>query len=517
MVKQCHDSTTKDRVNLHCQIGSFSNDLSYMLHKSINSPSWNYPLSSSLQKRRPLPLQEHPESSLSGSSGDEDSVQESFIEVSSSSQSRSASRGTGIKKKKKKQRKRQSRSQDSDSEPEQRPLAESFHHNRKNLRHEMTKNGSAKAERAAARAAKKVEQEAKQQAEEAAQQENAQLKLELARLQKKIKLDRSGTSARGSGSKGSQSAMAREVKKVAKTKLWKICKFLRNQNKLDKATKYVMETMDLIEFAGLEGKELVEAKEVWIATHSGCVREALNKHRNYVQQELRNVMEKVFLENKEDEFPNEKQILDLAMRDKLDDETPDEEREQHQKLFDNYWNVLMPKVAGHHAWGPAKRHYELMSTGMADPEDKKDVQYVTPSDEAFLILIWLNCYKKWRYVFLTKREATNKDPADPTREPDPDHADMQTPYTDSKSGQKKFGGWLPAGITKYRALDDQIHKNRMDNEMYVEAVEKNALERIQKAEKLEEKEANRKTKKRSKKSADQDDDETDDENDFTDW
>jgi hypothetical protein len=155
--------------------------------------------------------------------------------------------------------------------------------------------------------------------------ENEMLKMKLLRLQKKLKLDRTGA-ARNSASSGTQTAMVREVSKCTKSKLWKVCKFIKNHAKLDKATKFVMETLDLTEMEGLKGKELVEAQEVWKAKYSGVVRQALNKQRNYVQQEIRHVLLQNFKQNKEKEFPNIDQMLELIMRNKLDEDTEEAER-----------------------------------------------------------------------------------------------------------------------------------------------------------------------------------------------
>lgn len=456
------------------------------------------------------PFDQDPDSSFTeeGEDDSEDTEPQSFIDTSSSSRSRASGSHRKYSKKKKRRSKSSRNQEDSDSDAPL-PLADSIHHKRQANRLEqhpiMSGKGGNKASRASARAKKKQEQQ--QQQQENVQKENQQLKLELRRIQKKLKLDRTGGSGRPIVA-GTNRAMQREVHKCTKQKLWKICKFLRSQGKLDKATKFVMEKLQLAEMDGLEGSDLVDAQETWKATFSKSVRTALNKQRNYVQQELRELMEKeVFQKGKEDEFPDEKQILDIAMRNKLDDATPKEERALYEKLFDNYWNILTPKVAGHFAWGPNKRHYELMSSGKEDDDSEN---YVSPSDEAFLVLIWLNCYKKWRYRELLKRD-------EPEKELEEDHDDMKTPYTDAKGGQKIFGGWNEAGITKFRELEKAIKENRETEKKYIEEVEQQALERIRKVEKVAEKDASRKTKKRKKKVAAIEEESTDDENDYGMW
>ena len=79
--------------------------------------------------------------------------------------------------------------------------------------------------------------------------------------------------------------------------------------------------------------------------------------------------EEVFAKKKEAEFPNVEQMKNLVMRNKLDDKTPEAERKLYEKLFDNYWNLLLPKSAGHYSWGPTKRHYCLPSFDTLDDSD----------------------------------------------------------------------------------------------------------------------------------------------------
>ena len=108
------------------------------------------------------------------------------------------------------------------------------------------------------------------------------MRIELLRYKKRSKIDQSGTSV--TRVSGTQSAMEREVASMTKKGLWKICKFIKNEVKLNKAVKFVMEKMDLADFDGLDGEALVSAQEEWKSLHSKFVRTSLNKQRNYVQQ-----------------------------------------------------------------------------------------------------------------------------------------------------------------------------------------------------------------------------------------
>ena len=266
----------------------------------------------------------------------------------------------------------------------------------------------------AAAAKKSLQQEAEKANK--AEKENQLLREQLARSKKQLKISRNGGSA---SKKGTSRAMEKEVAKVTKTDLWKICKFFKNQTKAMKGTKCVMEKLELLEFEGLEGEKLAEAQEEWKGNYVVTVREALNMQRNYVQQELREVMEeKVFDVNKEAEFPNMEQMAQLVLRAKMDDATPTEEARKMMALFDKYWNVLIPKVAGNKWWPPSKRHHQIASYP-EDRDSETDPPPVTPQDEAFCLLVWENCCKKWWCKAQCKRGVLvpYPDGADPPAEP----------------------------------------------------------------------------------------------------
>jgi hypothetical protein len=341
------------------------------------------------------------------------------------------------------------------------------------------------------------------------EKENAALREKLERLTKRMKLERSGPSRAVSTN---EVAMIREVKKHTKKRLWKRCKFFISEKKLLKGTKFVMKGMHLTDLEGLRGRDLIHAQEDWIATYKNVVREAINKQRNYVQQELHDYMfDEVFKKGLEEQFPTDKDIRDLVLRDKLDGDTPDEERAIMETKFDNYWNVLMPKAAGDHSWGKSKRHYGLMSTALLVDDAPEDEQQlcVSAADEAFLALIWLNCYKKWWYNAQVKRGVDKKDLYE---------KDLETPFTDPKSGQAKFGGWKDEGLEEFKELCTAIEKNRMKEKVYLKNVETAALKRIRTQEKVDELDAKRsEKKKKGNKKRTYNEDENDEESDYEQW
>ena len=153
-------------------------------------------------------------------------------------------------------------------------------------------------------------------------------------------------------------------------------------------------------------------------------------------------MEKTLKDGKGDTMPNVEEIQKIVFRDDMDDEADKDQKDRLCELFIEHWRTLMPKVAGHWAWAPNKQEYHLISFGTQDPEDLASDYLVSPSDEAFLVVLWENCHKKWAHLDECRKNKT---------QPDPEDTRLVTPYSSSKSGQKKFGGWREAGIQKYDA------------------------------------------------------------------
>ena len=95
-----------------------------------------------------------------------------------------------------------------------------------------------------------------------------------------------------------------------------------------------MEQLELAELKGLEGEALKAAQEVWIARYKNDVRLAINKQRNYVQQELRDFMMNEFAEGNDLLIPDVEQMEALVLRDNLEDKTDKDTLALYETLFD---------------------------------------------------------------------------------------------------------------------------------------------------------------------------------------
>ena len=144
----------------------------------------------------------------------------------------------------------------------------------------------------------------------------------------------------------------RHIVKSAQQHLFQRCKFIKNEQYLQKATKMVMEIANPIEFVGLGAKDLRFAQLEWCQPGGGnenLVRTSVNAQRNYCLNELHDLYtKKVFPEGKQEEWPNDKDIYDLAMRNGMKE--GDKTNETYREKMVLYWEVMLVKVAGMAYW-----------------------------------------------------------------------------------------------------------------------------------------------------------------------
>ena len=295
------------------------------------------------------------------------------------------------------------------------------------------------------------------------------------------------------------SAMEALVTDATKNDFFKIAKFIANDEQLENATAMVLDFLDLQDFEDLEGSELDRARNVWVESHKEIVRNTMNDWRNYIQGELFKLFK--LLNSKEgglNEVPNADQILNIAKRSGMQKGT--DNYDANMQLLVGYWDQMIPKVAGHKDWGPGKRHHLLMSFAHRN-NDARESLHVTPSDEAFLVVLWENCYKRWVYEdekskWTKEQKAADAKAAAEAKEKGKDYvpdARAVPPYTNPKGGVSKYGGWNKAGRKRYREVLDIIIESK--KKPYLEAIEKEALALVRAKHGCDEKEAKRKKAK----------------------
>ena len=334
---------------------------------------------------------------------------------------------------------------------------------------------------------------------------------------------------------GTDTAMHREVKKNAQTDLWQKCKHIRNERYLNKATRFLMDMMDIASFDGLEGKALQDAQDLWVENWQETVRKGVNFQRNYALGEIRDYMVAQIAAGNEDKLPNKENVVQLALRQGMDERGEDgeltAEAKKLYKLMVPYWDALLPKVCGKDHWCATKRHYGLTST-MRPPATRDDPNpdpFVDESAEALLVLAFENAYDRWkvqaRYAKLNegkKKEEADSGWMDPLRRNEDGkfvEEDVDTKCTTATSGQAKYGGLTKEGRDRLQELQEQIKQNREENAEKINQVETTVLTMVRKLNRRDKIDERR--KKRRKKVVpvpdpmEEDDDE--DPEDFSKW
>lgn len=237
---------------------------------------------------------------------------------------------------------------------------------------------------------------------------------------------------------------------IAKTKLWRKQKFISDAQEEVKSAAFVLSKVDMLKLQ----MEKPDVKSSLIKTYKTEIKKTLFGQKNYVASEIKKLVMKMLKDG--ETLPLASDIEKCATR-KIN--------EQDEKLFEWYWDKLLPKMVGAKEWDTSVRYYTTISSAR-DPEDKK-VRLITESDEAMLVLLWDNAYDRWLEEWEWRKDAAN--------------AALSVPkwpgkYSVSNKGQTKWGGWKPEGYGAYnRYFEAAKAARKTDN---CKQVEKKCLERL---------------------------------------
>jgi len=151
-------------------------------------------------------------------------------------------------------------------------------------------------------------------------------------------------------------------------------------------------------------------------------------------------------------------------------------------MFDFYVEKMLASCAGMQVWGPSVKYYEEVSQSLM-PNSEKALR-ITASTEAFTVLIYKNCWKKWNAMHKSMQafhqsNMPGKWACPRFNKKKQENLEYETPYTDSASGQKKIGGYTNEGMQEYRRLKNIVMANRKDQKERVSAVESASILRLQ--------------------------------------
>ena len=289
----------------------------------------------------------------------------------------------------------------------------------------------------------------------------------------------SGTKASKSGKPSTAVAHRALVTETAKQVAFPRTAFV-DKNTIRFVTKKVMDAMDIAEFEGLEGEDLEAAHANWLDVHEDTVRLAYNELRNYQQGRAKDLWTSTH--NLMDvDVPTPEEVEMVAKRKGMGNKDPNSRR--MRVVFGWYWDKFLPIISSHKRWSPAKRHYNCISTARPN-NDPNQMLYVTPSDEAYAVLVWENYAPHWTWkeqLLVPVQAAADKDKgkegkdkeaakpkpaAKPTYRAPTDEelqdARSKPTYTTPDGGVAKWGGWKKTGRKRYRALMEEIKLSKGD-------------------------------------------------------
>jgi len=269
-----------------------------------------------------------------------------------------------------------------------------------------------------------------------------------------------------------ESQWVNQLKKALKYSVWGTCIFCNSDERLYMVCKCIMLDMNIKNLTSITDEEAKkEAQSNWIADNSEVILSLFNEQRNYAQSQVRIVVHDLLEKGVEEDIPTLDIVMKCACRDQKYLETP-----EGTKFFDFYWDVLLKRVAGKEHWSDRIRLQETICGAMHPKSPGHAVVFpcISPSLEAFLVLVFANCFKKWKKVEDLKKKAVANGKVPDPYDPKADYA--QCPYTDHLDGKNKYGGWNQAGRTEFRRIRELIKQGRAQD--FVEDYEKATLLRL---------------------------------------
>jgi hypothetical protein len=234
-----------------------------------------------------------------------------------------------------------------------------------------------------------------------------------------------------------------------------------------------------------------EDTEAFVSTYSKIMRRQIFDRRSYVQTEFRKIFRKLWT-NREQNFPSVESLLKCLQR--------NIETDEEYEVFVFYCKELLSRVVGAAEWSKKSCCFKTMSSAM---RQNTKIPLISPSDEAFVVLVVDNCLERWTEERIAEDvRATGKNP--------PKKA-VNGKYTRCNAGQVVFGGWSPDGLKYY---NDLLHLNKEARESpRCKIVEEKCLELLRKKHKVTAKTWEEQRKSRSKKRGIDEVDETADDSD----
>ena len=280
--------------------------------------------------------------------------------------------------------------------------------------------------------------------------------------------------------------LTKKVCDYVKFVTWRRTKFLATENKLYGVCAQIMREMEEFQHLLEETDDEDTVIKAFASVYGKDITKVLNERRTNTASSLKKAFDKRAAKKQTMPTPKQLSCVISRSRDLLYLEVPEDASEAEEAkimakcakndelrdFFDWYWDSLLPCVQGKFSWGHGMRYYHTISGGHF-PEDKTK-KYVTSSDEALVLLMYENYYKRWPYTFECSEKKEKIDQESPR---------YQVKWSDSTTGNSQWGGWSSEGRLRFREILKVIAKCR--NKRYNAKLEKQALKRIRTVKKLD--------------------------------
>ena len=150
-----------------------------------------------------------------------------------------------------------------------------------------------------------------------------------------------------------------------------------------------------------------------------------------------------------------------------------------KELFLWYYDEYLPAVLPKEFWKEDIRYYQLLTdtTTIAG----KEKVLVTVTAEAFGLLMWENCRKKWCNFCDYKDKHGEKAPIPTGKEPGAEQ--HLAKWSDGKEGQVLYGGWKEEAYDRFEQIKKEIKAWRKTEEESGKPAQKLALKLMREAHK----------------------------------
>ena len=295
-------------------------------------------------------------------------------------------------------------------------------------------------------------------------------------------------------------AIADRVTAVAGSQLFRCTKFLSSDKQLIQAVELVMSYCDdgkkiLAEAANKDQR--MQKIEDFALIYGLLITKAINSQRSTTQSQCKTAWQALRNEKGPEGAPTPKQLLKVVLRKGMTpEEEPDEAKlKRNQEWFGWHWDEIVPKCAGKNFWLQAHRYQGLLSEHA--PSDTPDLKYVTAATEAIAVLYFENSWVKWEFECrelargVTLKEINKEDPK------------WKTKWSDSKVGQKMYGGWKKEGRMRFKTLLGAVERARASTQGKL--AEKACLDALREKYNIQDAPKRKKRKKAEVKASQEDD------------